>query len=148
MELMLLVWFAGAVERLNGLVDLTWVLTCIVFIMSFIIYAVRHITFDRFDRIDNDPEADLKTPVKELNSLFTRIIHRSAIMLALCSVVLIIMPKDAKTVYMMAGAYVAQQAVMSDTGKKVVEVINLQLDGLIRDAKQGLEAGVVKAAKP
>ena len=49
--------------------------------------------------------------------------------------VLVAFTPDEKTAYLMVGAYVAQEVVQSETGDKVIKVINKELDKFLVEDK-------------
>lgn len=56
-----------------------------------------------------------------------------------CAAILSSAVPSEKTMYLMLAGYTAQQVVQSDTGDKIVKVINAKLDEYIEEATKGKE---------
>lgn len=68
-----------------------------------------------------------------VDSLFKKMGVVAFILFTLCSAI----PSE-KTAYLMVAGYIAQETITSDTGQKLVQVVNIELDKII---KEGLKNG-------
>lgn len=123
MGLVFLIWFAGIGLQLSKVL---FVLGMIIGVTTFLIYGMRYVSWA--DSYVVDPE-------KKPNFTFTKKVLLSCV----SAMVLSAMIPDQKTIYYMGGAYVGVKAVQSETGNKVVEMINKKIDQYITEMDQGVK---------
>lgn len=117
MGLVFLIWFAGVSA---GLAKAFTFMGVVLGVITFVIYGARYISWA--DSYDPEPQhrPNFSFTKKVLFSCVAAIIIGSA------------MP-DQKTVYYMGGAYLGVKAVQSETGNKVVEMVNKKIDQYIAE---------------
>ena len=120
MELMLMVWFASIVSQISAVLMVLGILLALVSIAF---------AFNYF----SEKSPCFGEPNHEMATTYFKWFKVAVIASISCLLVALVTPKDEKTVYLMAGAYLAQQVITSDAGKKVAKIIELKLDELINE---------------
>lgn len=147
MEPMLLVYFAGLVGQLHTFFDGVGVVSFVFLILVSVVHTARLLTADRYDHIENNTDKAFTASFTVVYNHLSKTIKILGVVVLVTAMLSILIPKDAKTVYMMAGAYVGQQVAMSETGKKVAQIIDLKLDEAIEDTKNAISEASTKKEK-
>ena len=149
MELALFFWVADMVDRIHSLVSGIHFVAAALLVLSAGWWAMANLFMnaeeffdypqrDRYRRLMTNPltfAAELKpfNDVIELNRTRPKkVLYVTISIFVFLSVIKILVPSNEKQVYIIAGAYVAQNvvetAVKSDTADKIKQVINKKLD--------------------
>ena len=118
MELALLVWFAGSIDSFTTLLS---VVGCGLSIGTIMVYGIKYSTW--WEHEGTTLEGN-KPPFK----FYVTVTSVGLFILALAT----ILPSQ-KTVYLMAGAYMTQKVVQSETGDKVSKILNSKLDEYVKE---------------
>lgn len=81
----------------------------------------------------------VEAPNKEERVSFTKWFNRLALVAASCLVLTIIIPGNKSTLYTMVGAYATQTAVTSDTGKRIVQVLEAKITKELDDIEKEIK---------
>lgn len=136
MELALVIWFISALSGIAAMFGWFVFLSVAAFIAASFTYLIAHDPA-------NSPEVALK--FKRIGSKGMKVF---TIIFVLCSFLWVLTPST-KTGWMMAGGYVAQTAVQSDSVKKFAKIVELKLEEVLDEAtKQAkIKAGSINEKK-
>lgn len=120
MELALLVYVLDLIPKLYGiLLDIMLLTTILAVIIGFMLV--------------------VGIPNNEERPSFTKWFNRLALVAASCLVLTIVIPGNKSTLYTMVGAYATQTAVTSDTGKRIVQVLEAKITKELDDIEKEIK---------
>lgn len=135
MELMLLVWLAESLPSFVVLLSIfsTICLIACTFTGIFLLVDGEHSHYD----MQYNPEAYQRgiDKIKMMKRIIPRIMAIAFSVLLLCT----LLPNKSSTVYLMAGAYATQSVATSESGKKIVKMIETKIDEALAETEKKVD---------
>lgn len=135
--IILLVYMSGFVDKIEWVLLFSFWVTLGIILLVMLFAIMPDIDYSSYlDDYDNKPKQQTaeefnKEVLQKIKNVFKSL--KSVIIICFMSIFLYIIIPSQKTIYLISGTYVGNEVVQSETGKKVIKVIDLKLDEYINN---------------
>ena len=135
MELMLIVWAAEVLPAFFATLMSISIVTLVVSCVTWIFLLIDG-TPDNYSRQYDRPAYDLKIEqYKKMKKVVPWMVGVAASVVVFCQLV----PHKSSSIYLMAGAYATQTAVTSESGKKIMKMIENKIEDALQETEKDIK---------